>query len=144
MLRDRGSTMGDVHAPDSAKNFRKCEKFTQMLQRVMLERRKDGARRYFVAGGSKSSIVTATHGGQRRPDGDLQTAVAVRKLRQILEGSRKRHGWRTGQISAAKPCPSGRAATTGERNSCFAQEMTKQRSWITCWDQGIAKGRATF
>ena len=34
---------------DSAKNFEENEKFMQMLNRVMLEGRREGARRYFVA-----------------------------------------------------------------------------------------------
>ena len=48
----------NVHAPDPAKNFEEYEKFTQMLTRVMLGGRKEGARRYFVAGDHALTIAT--------------------------------------------------------------------------------------
>ena len=40
----------NVYAPDPPRNFEEYEKFMQKLKKVMQEGRKEGARRYFVAG----------------------------------------------------------------------------------------------
>ena len=39
-----------VCAPDSAKNFEECERFMHGLTKVLLEVRKGGAKRFFIAG----------------------------------------------------------------------------------------------
>ena len=46
---DGRSTAVPLEAPDSAKDFEEHKKFMQVLKRVVLEGRKEGARRYIVA-----------------------------------------------------------------------------------------------
>ena len=47
-----------IYARDFAKNFEEHEKFLQMLKRVVLEGRREGARHYFVADGVNVELDT--------------------------------------------------------------------------------------
>ena len=53
-------------SPDSAKNFAEYERFMQELLKVMMEGRKEGAVRFFVAGDLNTELGFLMQGRGRR------------------------------------------------------------------------------
>ena len=109
----------NVYAPDSAKNFEGTEKFTPMLERVMLEGRKEDARWCFVA-----------------EDLNVELGLSCMEDGDDLQGTYGPKCWYAGLVR--------RADTRGFKNADWLDVKTEfnckaPSAWLSCGD-----GRESF
>ena len=78
-----------VYAPDSTKDFEEYEKFTWRLTKVMLEERKEGPKRFFIAGdlNIESGFLRTNENEEKKET--YGGRGAAMELTQTLEGVMK-------------------------------------------------------